>query len=74
MLNEFWATASTTYKRVVFAAMGLLGLGLVLNIVGNIAGYRELAITALFVIGAGLVLHLLGIGIRAREVSRRLRK
>ena len=50
MLNEFWATASTTYKALVFSAMGLIAVGIILNLVGNNTGNQALALASLAVI------------------------
>ena len=74
MLNEFWATASTTYKVLVFTAMGLLAVGLILNIVGNSTQNPGLATASLPVIGLGLVLHLVGFGYRGRQIRKTLKR
>ena len=74
MLNEFWATASTSYKVIVFTAMGLLAVGLILNIVGNSTQNTGLAMASLPVIGLGLILHLVGFGYRGRQIRKTLRK
>ena len=74
MLNEFWATASTSYKVLVFTAMGLLAVGLILNIVGNSTQNTGLATASLPVIGLGLILHLVGFGYRGRQIRKTLRK
>ncbi|MFW0772458.1 DUF3188 domain-containing protein [Paenarthrobacter nitroguajacolicus] len=70
MLAEFWATASTSYKALVFAAMGLMAVGLVLSIVGNSSGNQGLAIASLPVIGVGLVLHVAGLVVRGEKIRR----
>lgn len=74
MLNEFWATASTSYKVLVFTAMGLLAVGLILNIAGNSTQNPGLATASLPVIGLGLILHLVGFGYRGRQIRKTLRK
>jgi cell division protein FtsW (lipid II flippase) len=74
VLNEFWATASTSYKVLVFTAMGLLAVGLILNIVGNSTQNTGLATASLPVIGLGLILHLVGFGYRGRQIRKTLRK
>lgn len=74
MLNEFWATASTTYKVIVFSAMGLIALGIILNVVGNSTGNQALALASLPVIGLGLILHLAGIVIRGQTIRKNLRR
>ncbi|RKR20657.1 DUF3188 domain-containing protein [Arthrobacter oryzae] len=74
MLNEFWATASTTYKVLVFGAMGLIAVGIVLNVVGNSTGNQALAVASLPVIGLGLILHLAGVVVRGQSVRKNLKR
>ncbi len=74
MLNEFWATASTTYKVLVFGAMGLIAVGIVLNVVGNSSGNQALAVASLPVIGLGLILHLAGVVVRGQSVRKNLKR
>jgi predicted membrane channel-forming protein YqfA (hemolysin III family) len=74
VLNEFWATASTSYKVLVFSAMGLIAVGIVLNLVGNTSGSQGLAVASLPVIGAGLVLHVVGIVVRGQQIRKNLKR
>ena len=74
MLTEFWATASTTYKVLVFSAMGLIALGIILNVVGNSTGNQALALASLPVIGLGLILHLAGIVVRGQTIRKNLKR
>ncbi|WP_454699084.1 DUF3188 domain-containing protein [Arthrobacter humicola] len=74
MLNEFWATASTAYKVLVFSAMGLIAVGIVLNLVGNTSGNQGLAVASLPVIGAGLILHVVGIVVRGQQIRKNLKR
>ena len=74
VLNEFWATATASYKVLVFGAMGLIAAGIVLNIVGNVSRNQGVAIASLPVIGAGLLLHGAGRVVRGWKVRRMLRK
>lgn len=74
MLNEFWATASTSYKVLVFGAMGLIAVGLILSIVGNTSGNQGLAMASLPVIGVGLVLHVTGLVIRGQKIRKSYKK
>lgn len=74
MLNEFWATASTAYKTLVFSAMGLIGVGIVLNIAGNTSQNQGLAVASLPVIGLGLALHVAGIVVRGQQIRKGLKK
>ena len=74
MLKEFWETATTTYKVLVFSAMGMLGIGIILNLVGNSTGNQDLAVASLAVIGAGLVLHIAGIVVRGQSIRKNLKR
>jgi predicted membrane channel-forming protein YqfA (hemolysin III family) len=74
VLKEFWESAPTSYKVLVFSAMGLIGVGLILNIVGNTGNNRELAVGSLAVIGLGLVLHIVGMVVRGQAIRKNLRR
>ncbi|MCB5274506.1 hypothetical protein BJG92_02040 [Arthrobacter sp. SO5] len=74
MLNEFWATASTTYKVLVFSAMGLIAAGIILNVIGNSSGNQDLAVASLAVIGLGLILHIAGIVVRGQRIRKNLKR
>jgi predicted membrane channel-forming protein YqfA (hemolysin III family) len=70
VLNEFWASASTTYKIVVFSAMGLIAVGIILNILANTSQNQGLAVASLPVIGLGLVLHIVGLVVRGQQIRK----
>ena len=74
MLNEFWNTAPTAYKALVFSAMGLIGVGIILNLVGNTSGNQGLAIASLPLIGLGLLLHIAGIIVRGQAIRKNLKR
>ncbi|WP_426763768.1 DUF3188 domain-containing protein [Pseudarthrobacter sp. 1G09] len=74
MLNEFWATAPTSYKVMVFSAMGLIAVGIILNLVGNTGGNQGLAMASLPLIGLGLVLHVVGMVVRGQSIRKNLRR
>ncbi|MFE4838057.1 DUF3188 domain-containing protein [Arthrobacter sp. NPDC056691] len=74
MLHEFWVTAPKSYKILVFTAMGLIAVGLILNIAGNVTANRGLMIGSLPVIGAGLVLHMVGLVVRGQSVRKNIPK
>jgi uncharacterized membrane protein len=54
--------------------MGLIGVGIILNLVGNTTNNRDLALASLAVIGLGLVLHVVGIVVRGQTIRKNLRK
>lgn len=74
MLNEFWNTAPTRYKFLVFGAMGLIGVGIILNLLGNTSGNQGLAMASLPLIGLGLVLHIAGMVVRGQAIRKKLRR
>ncbi|MDQ0673790.1 putative membrane channel-forming protein YqfA (hemolysin III family) [Pseudarthrobacter siccitolerans] len=74
MLNEFWATAPTRYKVLVFSAMALIAVGIILNLIGNTSGNQALAMASLPLIGLGLVLHVTGIVVRGQAIRKNLRR
>jgi len=74
VLNEFWATAPTRYKVLVFSAMGLIAVGIILTLIGNTSGNQGLAVASLPLIGLGLVLHVVGLVVRGQAIRRNLRR
>jgi predicted membrane channel-forming protein YqfA (hemolysin III family) len=74
VLNEFWATAPTRYKILVFSAMGLIAVGIILTLIGNTSGNQGLAMASLPLIGLGLVLHVVGLVVRGQAIRRNLRR
>jgi hypothetical protein len=74
VLNEFWASASTTYKVLVFSAMGLIALGIILNLVGASSQNQGLAVASLPIIGLGLILHIAGLVVRGQAVRKNLKR
>lgn len=74
MLNEFWATAPTAYKVLVFGAMGLIAVGIILNIAGSSTENPGLATASLPVIGLGLLLHIAGMVVRGQTIRKNLKR
>lgn len=74
MLNEFWATASTAYKVLVFSAMGLIAAGIILNVAGNSSQNQGLVVASLPVIGLGLVLHVVAIVVRGQQIRKNYKR
>ncbi|GAA2847444.1 DUF3188 domain-containing protein [Paenarthrobacter ilicis] len=74
MLNDFWATAPTSYKVLVFGAMGLIAVGIILSIVGNTSGNQGLAMASLPLIGIGLLMHVAGLVVRGQKIRKSYKK
>jgi len=74
VLNEFWATAPTRYKVLVFSAMGLIAVGIILTVIGNTSANQALAMASLPLIGLGLVLHVVALVVRGQAIRRNLRR
>jgi hypothetical protein len=74
VLNDFWATAPTSYKVLVFGAMGLIAVGIILSIVGNTSGNQGLAMASLPLIGVGLLLHVAGLVVRGQKIRKSYKK
>lgn len=74
MPNDFWETASPLYRKVVLSGMAFLGVGIVLSIVANLSHTMWLLYASMAIIGVGLLTHLVGLGIRARDARRRMRR
>lgn len=70
VLREFWAASSTSYKAMVFSAMGLIAAGIALSLLGSGSQNQGLMLASLPVIGLGLVVHATGVVIRGRQVRR----
>lgn len=71
MLN--WDTASTATKVSLLGALGLMGLGIILALVGASTQNKPLMFIALGLLGLGVITHLVGFGIRAAEQRRNIR-
>jgi hypothetical protein len=54
--------------------MGLIAVGIVLNLVGNSTGNQGLAVASLPVIGLGLVLHIAGMVVRGQSIRKNLKR
>jgi hypothetical protein len=54
--------------------MGLIALGIILNVVGNSSQNQGLALASLPVIGLGLVLHIAGLVVRGQAVRKNLKR
>lgn len=54
--------------------MGLIAVGIILNLVGNSTGNQGLATASLPLIGLGLILHIAGIVVRGQAIRKNLRR
>ena len=54
--------------------MGLIAVGIILNIAGNTSQNQGLAVASLPVIGLGLALHVAGIVVRGQQIRKGLKK
>jgi hypothetical protein len=59
---------------LVFGAMGLIAVGIILNLAGNSTGNQALAVASLPVIGLGLVLHIAGMVVRGQSIRKNLKR
>lgn len=69
-----WDTASTATKATLLSALGLMGIGILLALLGASTGNRPLMFVAIGLMAAGIVTHLIGWGVRLAESRRRLRE
>ena len=59
---------------MVFTAMGLIGVGIVLNLIGNTSGNQGLATASLPLIGLGLLLHVAGMVVRGQSIRKNYKR
>ncbi|GAA1412938.1 hypothetical protein AUR04nite_26420 [Glutamicibacter uratoxydans] len=67
MTNTPWEAASPHYKKLVFSAMGLIGLGIILTIIGSLSHIRPVVYVAIGLLAVGMICHLAGLVVRARD-------
>jgi len=68
-----WESASTATKATMLGALGLMGVGILLALLGAGTSNRPLMFLALGLMALGIITHLVGWGIRLAEARRRLR-
>lgn len=67
MTNTPWEAASTRYKKFVFAALTLMGGGIILSIVGINLPSRPLLYIAIGMMAIGMCVHIGSLVVRARD-------
>ncbi|WP_313813675.1 hypothetical protein [Glutamicibacter sp.] len=67
MTNTPWEAASPRYKKLVFSAMGSIGLGIILTIIGSLSHVRPVVYVAIGFLVIGMICHLIGLVVRARD-------
>ena len=67
MTNTPWEAASQHYKKIVFTAMGTIGLGIILTIIGSVNHNRPVLYVAIGLLVIGMLCHIAGLVIRARD-------
>lgn len=67
MTNTPWEAASPRYKKFVFTAMGLMGIGIIVAIIGANIPSLSVVYTAIVIIVVGMLCHIVALAIRARD-------
>jgi hypothetical protein len=66
-----WDLGSPLYRKLVISAMGLIGVGILLSVIGASASIQWLIWAAIAVIATGLLTHLAGLLVRFRDARAR---
>ncbi|WP_413454738.1 hypothetical protein ACLQ8T_11915 [Glutamicibacter sp. FR1] len=70
MTNTPWESASPRYKKLVFAAMGIMGVGIILAIIGaNIPSLPTVYI-AIGIMVIGMLCHIASLVVRAKDARQ----
>lgn len=67
MTNTPWEAASPHYKKLVFSAMGTIGVGIILTIIGSLSHIRPVVYVAIGFLVIGMLCHVAGLVVRARD-------
>lgn len=67
MTNTPWEAASPHYKKLVFSAMGTIGIGIILTIIGSLSHIRPVVYVAIGFLVIGMLCHVAGLVVRARD-------
>lgn len=70
MTNTPWESASPRYKKLVFAAMGIMGVGIVLAIIGANIPSLPTVYTAIGIMVIGMFCHIAGLVVRAKDARQ----
>ena len=70
MTNTPWEAASPRYKKLVFTAIGIMGVGIILAIVGANLPSLPTVYTAIGIMIVGMLCHIAGLVVRAADAKK----
>ncbi|MDV2976679.1 hypothetical protein [Glutamicibacter nicotianae] len=70
MTNTPWESASPRYKKLVFAAMGIMGVGIILAIIGANIPSLPTVYTAIGIMVIGMLCHIASLVVRAKDARQ----
>ena len=70
MTNTPWEAASQHYKKIVFTAMGTIGLGIILTIIGSVNHIRPVLYVAIGLLVIGMLCHIASLVVRAKDARQ----
>lgn len=70
MTNTPWEAASPRYKKLVFTAMAIMGVGIILAIIGANIPSLPTVYTAIAIMIVGMLCHIAGMMVRAKDARR----
>ncbi|MGH3654218.1 hypothetical protein [Glutamicibacter sp.] len=70
MTNTPWESASPRYKKLVFAAMGIMGAGIILAIIGANIPSLPTVYTAIGIMVIGMLCHIASLVVRAKDARQ----
>lgn len=70
MTNTPWEAASPRYKKLVFTAMAIMGVGIILAIIGANIPSLPTVYTAIGIMFVGMLCHIAGMVVRAKDTRQ----
>ncbi|ALG29691.1 MULTISPECIES: hypothetical protein [Glutamicibacter] len=70
MTNTPWEAASPRYKKLVFTAMAIMGIGIILAIIGANIPSLPTVYTAIGIMLVGMLCHIAGMMVRAKDARQ----
>lgn len=70
MTNTPWEASSARYKKLVFSAMGIMGVGIIIAIIGANIPSLPTVYTAGGIIVVGMLFHIAGLFVRVGDARR----